>query len=58
MVHIWKNLEKNSYVKNQGPGISLEDQWLRLHTSNARCDGSIPGQGNNIPHAVSHGQKK
>ena len=26
-------------------GISLVDQWLRLHTPNAGNPGSIPGQG-------------
>ena len=32
--------------------------WLRLHTSTAGGIGSIPGQGNMIPHAMLCGQKK
>ena len=37
---------------------SLVVQWLRLHASNARNVGLIPGQGTKIPHAMWHGQKK
>ena len=32
-------------------------QWLRLHASNARGVGSIPGWGIKIPHAAQRGQK-
>ena len=31
-------------------------QWFRLHASNAADVGSIPGQGNRIPH-VTHKKK-
>ena len=33
-------------------GISLEVQWLRLHSSNAGSAGSIPGWGTKILHAT------
>ena len=32
-------------------------QWLRLHTSNARGVGSIPGWENKIPHTAQRGLK-
>ena len=32
-------------------------QRLRLHTSNAVGEGSIPGQGTRVPHATWCGQK-
>ena len=31
-------------------------QWLRLHASNARSTGLIPGLGTKIPHAACRGQ--
>ena len=37
---------------------SLEVQWLRFCTSPARGGVSIPHQGNKIPHAVQHSQKR
>ena len=43
--------------KKSLPGTSLVVQWLRLHASNARSTGSIPGQGTKIPHATRCGQK-
>ena len=39
-------------------GTSLAVQWLRLCTSTAGGTGSIPGQGNKIPHAMQCNQKK
>ena len=33
-------------------------QWLRLHASNARHMGFIPGRGTTIPYAVQHGQEQ
>ena len=33
-------------------GTSLAVQWLRLHTSNARGAGSVPGWGTKIPHTL------
>ena len=33
-------------------------QWLRLHVINEGGMSLIPGQGNKIPHAARHGQKK
>ena len=33
-------------------------QWLRLHVINEEGMSLIPGQGNKIPHAARHGQKK
>ena len=33
-------------------------QWLRLHAINEGGMSLIPGQGNKIPHAARHGQKK
>ena len=39
-------------------GTFLVVQWLRLHASNARGTGSIPGQGTKIPQAVQCHQKK
>ena len=38
-------------------GTSLEIQWLRLPASNAGSTGSIPSQGNKIPHATWCGHK-
>ena len=38
-------------------GSSLGVQWLRLHTSSAVNEGSIPGQGTKIQHATWLGQK-
>ena len=38
-------------------GTSLAMQRLRFHTSNAEGTGSIPGQGNKVPHAAQCGQK-
>jgi len=38
-------------------GTSLVVQWLRLHASNARDMGSIPGQGTKIPHAMHRSQE-
>ena len=32
-------------------------QWLRIRASTAGGMGSIPGQGNKIPHAAWRGQK-
>ena len=32
-------------------------QWLRLHASNPRGVGSIPGRGTKIPHAAWRGQE-
>ena len=32
-------------------------QWLRLHASNARGMGSVPGQGTKIPHAMHRSQE-
>ena len=37
---------------------SLVVQWLRLHASNARDTGLIPGQETKIPHALQCGQEK
>ena len=37
---------------------SLVVQWLRLWTSNAGDEGSIPGQGIKILHAARSDQKK
>ena len=31
-------------------GMSLVIQWLRLHTSDAKGTGLIPGQGTKIPY--------
>ena len=39
-------------------GTSLAVQWLRLHASNARGVGSIPGQGTKCPHAAAKKKKK
>ena len=36
------------------PGV----QWLRLYASTAGGTGSILGQGNKIPHAAQHDQRK
>ena len=33
-------------------------QWLRLHASNPGGEGSIPGQGTKILHAMKCGPKK
>ena len=41
-----------------GVGASLAVQGLRLHTSNTRGVGSIPGWGTEMPHATQQGQKK
>ena len=41
-----------------GTGTSLAVQWLRCCTSTARGAGSIPGQGNKIPHVMWWGQNK
>ena len=38
-------------------GMSLAVQWLKLHTSNTRGVGLIPGQGTKILH-VKHGAAK
>jgi len=38
-------------------GTFLEVQWLRLCASTAEREGSIPGLGTTILHAVWHGQK-
>ena len=32
--------------------------WIRLHASNARGEGSIPGQRTRIPHVVKSKKKK
>ena len=42
----------------QGKQTLLVAQWLRLHASNARGIGSIPGHGTKSPHAVWCGQKR
>ena len=39
-------------------GTSLVVQWLRVHSSNARGVGSIPGGGTKILHAAWPKQKK
>ena len=39
-------------------GTSLAVQWVRLHASNARCVGSIPGQGTKCPHAAAEKKKE
>ena len=39
-------------------GISLEVQWLGLHTSTAEGMGLIPGWGAKIPQGRWQGQKK
>ena len=44
--------------KNIITETSLAVQWLRLHTSNARGAGLIPGQGTKILHTAHHSQKK
>ena len=51
-----KKLEtiKNVYQR----WTSLEVQWLRLLASTAGSTGSMPGQGNKIPHAAQYDQKK
>ena len=41
-----------------GVGASLAIQWLRLHTSNTRGMGLIPGWGTEMPHATQRGKKK
>ena len=48
------------YLSNPSsePGTSLAVQWLRLSTSTAAGEGSIPSQGTKILYAVCHGQKK
>ena len=33
-------------------GNSLASRWLRLYPSTAGIEGSIPGQGAKIPHAI------
>ena len=38
-------------------GISLTDQRLRLHVSNAGALALIPGQGTKIPHAAQCSKK-
>ena len=38
--------------------MSRQVQWLRIHTSHERSEGSIPGQGTKIPHVAWCGQKK
>ena len=53
----WGRWEGN-YQKGGAPGSSLAVQWLRLCTSSAGGEGSIPGYGTKIPHAVQHSQKK
>ena len=40
------------------PGTSLAVQWLRLHASNARGKGSIPGRGTKTPRVARRGQEK
>ena len=45
-------------IRNHDLGTSLAVQWLRLRASNAGGEGSIPGQGTKIPHAMWWGQKK
>ena len=70
---IWENGIETciiSYMKQKKKkdedflGTSLAVQWLRLHASNARGVGSIPGQGTKCPHAAAkkkknmHKQKK
>ena len=42
-------------IKNYGNFLVV--QWLSLHTANAECASSIPGQGTKIPRAVHHSQK-
>ena len=39
-------------------GTSLAVQWLRLHTSTARCVGLIHDQRTEIPHIMRCGQNK
>ena len=38
-------------------GTFLAVQWLRHWASNAKGEGSIPGQGTNIPHAMQRDQE-
>ena len=40
-----------------GLGTSLVVQWLRFHVSTAGGEGSIPGQGTKILHAIQCGPK-
>ena len=44
--------------KVQAQGTSVVVQWLELHASTPGGTGSILGQGNKIPCATWHGQKK
>ena len=44
-------------LRIQRGGTSLVVQWLRLHASNAGGEGSIPGLGTEIPHALGCGHK-
>ena len=39
-------------------GSSLAVQWLKLHASNARGVGSIPGQRSKCPHAAAKTNKQ
>ena len=44
------------WLKEQWQGTSLAIQWLRLHTSTAGDQGSIPDWGTKILHATQCGQ--
>ena len=44
-------------LENITHSTSLVVQWLRLHASIARGEGSIPGPGTKIPHTLGHSQK-
>ena len=53
-----KKLYLPDHKSLQGKQTLLVAQWLRLHASNARGIGSIPGHGTKSPHAVWCGQKR
>ena len=56
ILYIGKKLRSNVHtdqLENHCFGTSLVTQWLRLHTPNAECLGSIPGQETKIPYATS-----
>ena len=48
---------REKQIKIKYSGASLVAQWLRLHTSSAGGEDSIPGRRTKIPHATLCGQK-
>ena len=50
---LWENVTSKIHEKDF-PVI----QWLRLQVSNAKCEGSIPGQGTRIPYDKWCSQKE